>query len=147
MIDSACATRTGKIAKTEVDWRPPSREAQISITCEHDTEQAQLSEPNCEMPGSALGYTCRREPLFASDATADLDAQCDWGTGWPRLMKRLAVAAASKHEDRRLARRIEGRCARRNARLTHVFAHDLGNTRPLRYGVDGATLQFKPGGT
>ena len=60
---------------------------------------------------------------------------------------RFAVAAATKHEDRRLARRIEGRCAHRTAHQTRVVPDGLGTTARLRDGVNGAALQFRPGGT
>jgi peptide methionine sulfoxide reductase MsrB len=141
MTDSACATFTGKIAKAHVAWRPPLRAAQTCLTREHDTEWARLSELNCDMSGSTLACTCCREPLFALDATGDFVAPCDLGTGWSNLAARLAVAVATKPENRRLARRIAGRCAHHTAHPTRIVP-DV-----LRDGVNGAALRFRPGGT
>jgi peptide methionine sulfoxide reductase MsrB len=153
MTDSACAKQSSKIAKIQLEWCPPLLAALTCLTREHDTKRARLFELECEMSGRTFARTCCRAPLFALDATGAFDAQCDWGTGWSSLATRFAVAAPTKHEDRRLACPIEGRCARRTApHLTyvlpaHAFPNGLGTTARRRDGLNGAALQFRPGGT
>ncbi|HEY7084822.1 MAG TPA: hypothetical protein VH519_08385 [Hyphomicrobiaceae bacterium] len=90
--------------------------------------------------------------LFAADAMGALDAHYALGTGWSSLATLLAVAAPTTHEDRRLARPIEARSRRTARHLTYVlpartFPDDLGTTARRRDGVNGAALQFRPGGT
>jgi len=156
MPDAACATRTGKIAKTEARWRPPVRAARSYVSGKH-TKRAGSFELACKMPGKMLikmtgsMFACvgGKEPLFASHA------RWDTGTDWPSIAKKAsaqfaikaATKAASKHADRRgLARRIES-SVRSNAQLTHVCPVGLGNSTGLKGGINRPALEFKPGGT
>jgi len=156
MTDAACATRTGKIAKTETRWRPQLRAAQPYVTGKH-TQRARSFELTCKMPGklpvkmagSMFACVGGKGALLASHA------RWDTGTGWPSCAKRAsaqfaikaATKAASKHADRGgLARRIEI-LGRSNAHLTHVCPVGLGKATGLRGSVNGPALEFKPGGT
>jgi hypothetical protein len=128
MTNPACATRTGKIAKTEA-LRPPLQAVQPAVTGTgtpagtHSPQTGSQTGPQtgmsalaCKMPGSKrpgsrrpgspLACVAGKEPLFA------LDQRWDAGTAW----------------------------------LTHVVPAG-GETTKLRSESNGPALQFKPGGT
>jgi hypothetical protein len=122
MTNPACATRTGKIAKTEALWRPPLQAVQPAVTCtgppagthSPQTGMSGLTykmpgskRPGSRRPGSPLARVAGKEPLFGSHQ------RWDAGTTW----------------------------------LTHVVPAGLGETTGLRFESNGPALQCKPGGT
>jgi len=142
MTNSASASRTGTIAKSEEEWRAQLTPQQYYVTRQHGTERAGTSPLNREKRQGTFACVCCGEPLFASDA------KFDSGTGWPSFDGPANAAAVTKHEDRTLLmRRTEVRCARCAAHLGHVFPDGPRETTGLRYCINGAALHFKPGGT
>jgi peptide-methionine (R)-S-oxide reductase len=142
MTQSALATQPGKIAKTEDEWRAQLTPEQYYVTRQHGTERAGKSPLNREKRAGMFACVCCGELLFASDA------KFDSGTGWPSFDKPAAASAVSEHEDRALFMcRTEVRCTRCEAHLGHVFPDGPRETTGLRYCINGAALQFKPGGT
>ena len=142
MTNSASATRAGKIAKSDEDWRVQLTPEQYYVTRRHSTERAGTSPLNREKRQGTFVCACCGEPLFTSEA------KFDSGTGWPSFDRPADAAAVTKHADRTLLmRRTEVRCARCEAHLGHVFPDGPRETTGLRYCINGAALHFKPGGT
>jgi peptide-methionine (R)-S-oxide reductase len=142
MTQSALATQPGKIAKTDAEWRTQLTPEQHYVTRQHGTERAGTSPLNREKRAGTFVCVCCGGALFASGA------KFDSGTGWPSFDKPAGAAAVSKHEDRALfMRRTEVRCACCEAHFGHAFQDGPRETTGLRYCINGAALQFKPGET
>jgi len=131
-----------KVAKTDAEWRAQLTPEQYYVTRQHGTERAGTSPLNKEKRAGHYMCVCCGKPLFSSDA------KFDSGTGWPSFDKPADGAAVSEHEDRALfMRRTEVRCASCEAHLGHVFPDGPSETTGLRYCINGAALDFKPGDT
>jgi peptide-methionine (R)-S-oxide reductase len=142
MTDRACATRTGKIAKTEAEWRAQLPAAQSCVIRQHGTERAGTPRRNCEMRRGMFACVCCGEARFV------LEAKFYAGTDWSSIDKPVPAAAVTEHADPSLLMpRTEVRCARCEAHLGQVFPHGPSEAEGLRSCINGAALQFKPGGT
>ena len=142
MTDSACATRTTKTAITAAVWGAPLTAAQCHVGRPHDTERARLFEHNGKTPQGRFARVCCTEPFFVPDARAQA------GSTWLSFDKRAVAAAVTEPKDASLlVRSIEQRRARCLGHLPHVFPDGLGEKPELRSPINGAALQFKPGGT
>jgi len=142
MTKIALAPQPGRIAKADAEWRAQLTPEQFYVTRQHGTERAGTSPLNHEKRDGVFACVCCGEALFTSDA------KFDSGTGWPSFDKPADAARVSEHEDRALfMSRTEVRCARCEAHLGHVFPDGPRETTGLRYCINGAALQFKPGGT
>ena len=143
MTKSPPAADTGhKVVKTDAEWRGQLTPEQYYVTRQQGTERAGTSSLNREKRAGHYMCVCCGQPLFSSDA------KFDSGTGWPSFDKPAEGAAVSEHEDRALfMRRTEVRCASCEAHLGHVFPDGPSETTGLRYCINGAALDFKPGDT
>jgi peptide-methionine (R)-S-oxide reductase len=142
MTNTPADTRSDKIAKSDTEWRAQLTPEQFYVTRQHGTERAGTSPLNKEKRAGTYACVCCGEPLFKSDA------KFESGTGWPSFDKPADAASVSEHEDRALfMRRTEVRCARCEAHLGHVFPDGPRQTTCLRYCINGAALNFKPGDT
>ena len=115
------ADMTGKIVKTDEEWRAQLDELAYKVTRRHGTERAFTHDDFPKEPGT-FHCICCDAPLF------DQAAKFDSGTGWPSFFSPLAP---------------EVHCARCDAHLGHVFPDGPPPTG-LRYCINGVALRFAP---
>jgi len=133
------ADMTGKIVKTDEEWRAQLDELAYKVTRRHGTERAFTHDDFPKEPGT-FHCICCDAPLF------DQAAKFDSGTGWPSFFSPLAPEAVGEQEDRSwFMRRTEVHCARCDAHLGHVFPDGPPPTG-LRYCINGVALRFAPQG-
>jgi peptide-methionine (R)-S-oxide reductase len=131
--------RSGKVTKTDEEWKKELTPEQYRVTRQHGTERAFSNPLNHEKRAGTFKCVCCGAPLFASDT------KFDSGTGWPSFWAPVAPGAVREHEDRSwLMRRTEVRCASCEAHLGHVFP-DGPKPTGARYCINGVALTFAPG--
>ena len=129
---------TGKIVKSEEEWRAQLSPQQYEVTRRHGTERA-FTGPYWDNKSPGLySCVCCGEPLF------DAATKYDSGTGWPSFYAPVAASAGAEHTDNSMfMRRTEVRCAKCDAHLGHVFP-DGPRPTGQRYCMNGQALDFKP---
>ncbi len=131
-------TTTGKIVKSDEEWRRELTPEQFNVARQHGTERP-FTGPNWDnkAPGT-YACVCCGERLF------DAAAKYDSGTGWPSFYEPITSEAVDEHEDRSLfMKRVEVRCGRCDAHLGHVFP-DGPKPTGQRYCMNGQALAFTP---
>ena len=135
---TGAAAGSGRIEKTDAQWRGELSPEAFQVTRKHGTERAFSHHYNKEKGEGMYRCVCCGEPLFAS---AD---KFDSGTGWPSYVRPANDASVSEHDDSSLfMRRTEVRCARCDAHLGHVFP-DGPQPTGMRYCINGVALKFEP---
>ena len=130
-------TMTGKVEKSDSDWRKQLTPMQYAVLREKATERPFSGEYEHEKtPGT---YTCAGcgQTLFESDA------KFDSGCGWPSFYDSVKPDAVELIEDTSLGVvRTEVRCAACGSHLGHVFDDGFGTPTGLRYCMNSLSLGF-----
>lgn len=129
---------SGKIVKSDAEWRRLLTPEQFRILREEGTEAAFSGR---FWDHHARGrYRCAGcgLDLFVSED------KFESGTGWPSFSRPLAPENIETREDRRFfMTRTEVHCPRCGGHLGHVFADGPAPTG-LRYCVNSGALRFEP---
>jgi peptide-methionine (R)-S-oxide reductase len=126
------------VERTEEEWRAVLAPEQYRVLRQHGTERPGSSPLDAEArTGEYLCAGCGGK-LFESDTK--FDAHC----GWPSFDRALEGATETSVDSNHSMTRTEVHCAKCGGHLGHVFP-DGPTATGLRYCMNGAALNFKPG--
>ena len=140
MTDTTGSETTGRVTKSEQEWRDQLSPQEYHVLREAGTERPFTGE---YVDTKTVGvYTCRAcgQELFRSEAK--FDSHC----GWPSFYQPSEGDAVRLLEDRSMfMRRIEARCARCDSHLGHVFEGEgYSNPTDQRWCINSVSLRLVP---
>lgn len=130
-------TMSGKIVKSEAEWRAQLSPEAFHVAREKGTERAYTGKywDNHE----AGIYTCVGcgQELFTSET------KFDSGTGWPSFFAPIAPDAVATETDSSYGMtRVEALCSRCGAHLGHLF-DDGPEPTGMRYCMNSVSMEFR----